>query len=196
MSATSYPHPGRRIAVVGVTGSGKSTLAARLAEILGLTHIELDALRFGPNWSEPPDEVFRERVAKALQAPGWVTDGNYSRVRDLIWKQAETVVWLDYPFLICFLRLVRRSFRRVVLRQKLWSGNQETLRGVLFEKDALFPWLFKTYPRRRREYPVLLAQPEYAHLRLIRLRTPQQANAWLSSLGSLRVGFDSQGVPD
>lgn len=184
MSANLFPHPGKRIAVVGVTGSGKSTLAARLAEILGLTHIELDALRFGPNWSEPPDEIFRDRVAAALQARGWVTDGNYSRVRDIIWKQAETIVWLDYPFLICFWRLLRRSFRRVALREELWSSNRETLRGVLFEKDALFPWFFKTFPRRRREYPQLLAQPEHAHLRLIRLRTPRQASAWLDSLSA------------
>lgn len=196
MHANHFPHPGRRIAVVGVTGSGKSTLAASLAEILGLAHIELDALRFGPNWSEPPDEVFRARVAEALQAPGWVTDGNYSRVRDIIWKQAETVVWLDYPFLLCFFRLLRRSFRRVVFRIELWGGNRETLRGVLFEKDALFPWLFKTFPRRRREYPLLLSQPEYAHLRLIRLRNPRQTAAWLASLGAPGHEFDSQVIPD
>lgn len=196
MRPDPFPHPGVRIAVVGVTGSGKTTLAARLAEILGLAHIELDGLRFGPDWSEPPDEVFRERVAAALQIPGWVTDGNYSRVRDIIWKQAETIVWLDYPFLTSLWRLLRRSFRRVVLREELWGGNRENLRSLLFEKDALLPWFFKTYPRRRREYPRLLAQPEYSHLRLIRLRTPGQADAWLESLRAPDGRFDSRGVTD
>ena len=40
----------RRIAVIGVTGSGKTTLAQNLAELLGLVHIELDAIHWGPNW--------------------------------------------------------------------------------------------------------------------------------------------------
>ncbi len=182
MTENQPPLPGKRIAVVGVTGSGKTTLASSLAGVLGLTHVELDALRFGPGWSEPPDEVFRRRVVAALSAPGWVVDGNYSRVRDITWKLADTVVWLDYPFLTSFWRLLRRSYRRVVLQEELWNNNRETLTTLLFEKDALIPWFFKTYQRRRREYPQLLALPEYAHLTLIRLRTPRQASAWLDSL--------------
>lgn len=197
MTENRLPLPGKRIAVVGVTGSGKTTLASNLAGVLDLAHVELDALRFGPGWSEPPDEVFRQRVFAALSAPGWVVDGNYSRVRDITWKLADTIVWLDYPFLTSFWRLLRRSYRRVVLQEELWNNNRETLRTLLFEKDALIPWFFKTFQRRRREYPQLLAQPEYAHLTLIRLRNPRLAAEWLSSL-SLRAarGFDSRVVRD
>lgn len=188
-----FPHPGIRIAVIGVTGSGKTTMAARLAQALGLVHVELDALHWEANWTNPPIDVFRSRVTEALQGPAWVTDGNYSKVRDIIWKRADTVVWLDYPFLICFWRLMHRSLRRVVYQEELWNNNRETLRGMLFMKDAIIPWLFKTYPRRRREYPQLLALPENAHLRLIRLRTPRQADAWLASLAAIASGgFDTQ----
>ncbi len=197
MPENQLPLPGKRIAVVGVTGSGKTSLASRLAGLLGLAHVELDGLRFGPGWSEPPDEVFRQRVVAALSAPGWVVDGNYSRVRDITWKLADTIVWLDYPFLTSFWRLLRRSYRRVVLQEELWNNNRETLRTLLFEKDALIPWFFKTFPRRRREYPHLLAQPEYAHLTLIRLRNPRQADGWLSTLSLLAAsGFDSRVVRD
>jgi len=126
LTAIQAPIPGKRIAVIGVTGSGKTTLAGDLARTLGISQVELDALRFGPGWSEPPNEVFRERVAKALQIAGWVTDGNYSMLRDIIWKQADTVVWLDYPFLVCFWRLLRRTLRRVVLQEELWNNNRET----------------------------------------------------------------------
>ncbi|HTE18391.1 MAG TPA: AAA family ATPase, partial [Armatimonadota bacterium] len=45
----------RRIVVVGSSGAGKSTMAAALSQRLGLPHIELDALRHGPNWVEVPD---------------------------------------------------------------------------------------------------------------------------------------------
>lgn len=197
MTENRLPLPGKRIAVVGVTGSGKTTLASNLASALGLAHVELDALRFGPGWSEPPDEVFRQRVIAALSAPGWVVDGNYSRVRDITWKLADTIIWLDYPFLTSFWRLLRRSYRRVVLQEELWNNNRETLRTLLFEKDALIPWFFKTFQRRRREYPHLLAQPEYAHLTLIRLRNPRQAADWLSKLSLPAArGFDSRVVRD
>jgi adenylate kinase family enzyme len=181
-SLTKIYQPGRRIAVIGVTGSGKTTMASKLARALGLAHVELDALHWEPGWEEAPLPVFRERVEQALLAPGWVTDGNYAKVRDIIWRQADTVVWLDYPFLICLWRLTRRSFRRVARHEQLWNTNVESWRGMFFSKDSLFLWLFKTHPQRRREYPLILAQPENSHLALIRLKSPRQADAWLAAL--------------
>lgn len=176
------PPPGRRIAVIGVTGSGKTTMAGNLARELGLIHVELDALHWQPGWTEAPLPVFRERVEQALQGSGWVTDGNYAKVRDIIWRQADTVVWLDYSFLTCLWRLTRRSFRRAARHEQLWNTNVETWRGLFFSKDSLFLWLFKTYPQRKRTYPLELARPEYAHLNVIRLITPRKADVWLATL--------------
>src|SRR2546425_568451 len=69
----------RRVNVKGTSGSGKSTFAAELARRLDVPYVELDALHHGPNWSEPTDEEFQERVREAMAgAPdGWVIDGNY-----------------------------------------------------------------------------------------------------------------------
>ncbi len=91
--------PGQRINVVGVTGSGKTTLARRLSDRLDIPHVELDALFWGPGWTETPDDVFRERVRQALAGERWVVDGNYSRIRDIIWPRADTIIWLDYSWL-------------------------------------------------------------------------------------------------
>jgi adenylate kinase family enzyme len=71
-----FPTDDRRIAVVGTTGSGKTTLARQLSERLGIPHVELDAIRYGPNWKETPDEIFRECVSQALSGRSWVADGN------------------------------------------------------------------------------------------------------------------------
>lgn len=182
MIRKSIPKPGRRIAVIGVTGSGKTTMAASLANTLGLIHVELDALHWETGWREAPLPIFRARVEQALLAPGWVTDGNYFKVRDIIWSQADTVVWLDYAFLTCLWRLTRRSVRRAAMREELWNNNVESWRGLFLSKDSLFLWLFKTHPQRKREYPRLLALPENAHLTLIHLHSPLQATAWLASL--------------
>ena len=85
----------KRIVIVGRTGSGKTTLARELAAALDVPHVELDALYFGPEFSTVPLSVLRERTSAAIAGDCWVTDGNKSAVRDLVWPQADTIVWLD-----------------------------------------------------------------------------------------------------
>jgi hypothetical protein len=52
----------------------------------------------------------------------------------------------------------------------------------VFGRDSLFLWVLQSRPRHRREYPRLLEQPEYAHLKLIRLRSPRETEEWLNGL--------------
>ena len=132
----------RRIVIYGVTGSGKTTLAHRLAQALGLTHIELDALYHGPNWTPAPDDVFLARVREAIDAApeGWVADGKYGLIRPLLLPLADTVVWLRLPWRVSYVSMLRRTLRRMVSRQELWNGNRETLRNIFLEKDSLLLW--------------------------------------------------------
>jgi 3D-(3,5/4)-trihydroxycyclohexane-1,2-dione acylhydrolase (decyclizing) len=46
-------------------------MAAALAERLGVPHVELDELHFGPRWQEVPHELFRARVAERLAGDGY-----------------------------------------------------------------------------------------------------------------------------
>ena len=164
---------------MGTSASGKTTMAKRLARTLHIPHVGLDGLHWEPNWTEAPDEVFRERTLKALQGDGWSVDGNYSQVRDIVWSRADTIVWLDYPLQVILWRLTLRTFRRVFRREELWGGNRKSLRTAFFSKDSLYVWVLTTYKRRRREYPQLFAMPEHAHLCIVRLTSPRAADAWL-----------------
>jgi adenylate kinase family enzyme len=178
----SPPCAWQRIAVIGTACSGKTTLAAHLAQKLGVRHIELDALNWQPNWTQTPTDVFRARVADALNTDTWVVDGNYCKVRDIVWTRADTIIWLDYPLPVILVRLFRRTVRRVVTREELWNGNRETLRGTLLSRDSLLLWALKTYRRRRRETPMWLARPEHQHLMLIHLTSPRAADRWLAQI--------------
>lgn len=174
--------PGRRIVVIGVTGSGKTTLAQQLARRLGYPHVELDALHWDANWTMAPDDVFRERIAQALGGPVWVTDGNYSKARDLTWGRADTIIWLDYPLVVNLWRLTRRNISRVFRRTELWNGNRETFASQFLSRNTLYLYALKKHGKNRREYPSLFAEAQYAHLRVIRLRSPRATARWLASI--------------
>ena len=177
MSSFSY----KRIVVIGTTSSGKSTLAEQLARRLDSNFIELDALHWEADWAEASLEVFRERVEVATKAERWIVAGNYHVVRDLVWPKAEAVLWLDYSLGRIFWQLLRRTLTRWWTQELLWGKNRERLwpHFKLWSTDSLFHWLFKTYWRRKREYPELLTLPEHQHLKVIRFKHPDDTEKWM-----------------
>lgn len=142
----------RRIAIVGPAGSGKTTLARQLADGLGLTHIELDHLYHRSGWREVPPEQFRTDLVAAMAAAsgGWVVCGNYqSRAQGLHTGAADTIVWLDLPRRTVMRRLILRTVRRTVTREKpfgydmveplanfyRWDPNHNIVRGAWVHFD-------------------------------------------------------------
>ncbi|GIW18221.1 AAA family ATPase [Tepidiforma sp.] len=169
---------GRRVAVYGPSGSGKSTLARALGERLGLPVIELDAVYHArPGWQDLSREEFRAAVAALLEQHrgGWIFEGNYGLVRDLILPRAETVVWLDLPFPVVYGRLARRTVSRSFRGAELWNGNRETLRQTFLSRDSMLLWGLTAFRRSRRSIAASLETLRRPGTRLYRLRTPGQA---------------------
>lgn len=164
-----------RIHVVGTCGAGKTTLARSLAQALGYTHVELDALNWDPHWTQVSDAEFLQRVRARIPADRWIIDGNYSRARAPMWAQRPAVVWLDYEFDVVMRRLVARTVRRMVHREVLWSGNRERIRTTLASRDSILWWGLTTFHRRRREYPEIFAA--HPHVHVLRLGHPDEADA-------------------
>jgi adenylate kinase family enzyme len=153
-------------------------LARQISERRNIPHIEIDYLHWEPNWIGAPKDVMGARVAQAISGDSWVTDGNYSIVRDIVWGKADTVVWLDYSWLVVMSRILWRTLLRVVTKQEVCNGNRETWQTT-FSRDSIILWALKTYPKKRREYPLLFAKPEYAHLKIVHLRSPSDTENWL-----------------
>jgi adenylate kinase family enzyme len=185
-----YPEASRmRIVVVGTSGAGKTTLARRIAALLKLPHIELDAINWQSGWRDltrhDPAE-FARRVNEAVLAEAWVVDGNYGPVRDRVWQRATHLVWLDFDRPVIMARVISRTLFRLVLHTELWAGNRERLRHLLRPSHPI-RWAWSTWERRRRETAERLARREFAHLVVLRLRRPNEAK-WAIDLLARRRG--------
>jgi adenylate kinase family enzyme len=175
-----------RVLVMGSTGSGKSTFARTLAGRLGVARIEQDALNWDPGWtnlSQVDPAELRRRMIRAMAPEHWVSEGNYSAVRDLILPRATHLVWLDYSRAVIMPRVIRRSVVRAITKNELWpgSGNRELARRWL-DKDHPIRWAWDTFHRRRAEYEALHADAATAHLTKHRLRHPREAAPLLEAL--------------
>jgi len=162
----------RRISVVGNSGSGKTTLARELAAALGVPHLELDSVFHQPGWQPLEREAFRERVAAFMSEsePGWIVDGNYSDVRDVVWSRADTVVWLDPPRHRVMRRVIWRTLHRMATRAELWNGNREQWKFVFNRDESIIAWAWTSHRHVRERYERAQADPGNAHLAFIRLR--------------------------
>lgn len=165
-----------RIVVAGTSGSGKTTLSARLGSILGIEHIEIDSLYHGPNWTPRP--MFESDVDEFVERPAWVTEWQYSAVRDRLLDRADLMLWLDLPRRTVMRQIVIRTLRRRVGRRELWNGNREPpLHRILFDRDHVIRWAWRTYPRTAEL--VQRAQRRRPDLVIVRFRSHSDVDAWV-----------------
>jgi hypothetical protein len=149
-----------------------------LAERLGVTFVELDALVHGPDWAETPDAELRALVEPVVRSDGWVIDGVYhQKLGSIVLDAADVVVWLDLPLRVWIPRLLRRSGRRIAGRQPLWNENRETLGAAVWGRESLLGYGLRTHLQRRRAWP-----SDLAAYRVVRLRSPAAVQRWLEAV--------------
>lgn len=175
-----------RINVVGTSGSGKSTLSKRIAQIIGGKYIELDSLFWRPNWVQASDEEFYEGLRGAIREAGecYVIDGNYTRTIPIKFQNLDMVVWLDLSFAKNFRQSLWRGLHRGVTRKELWTGtgNKENLLKLFFSRDSILLWMMNTHAKNRTQYEAMMKDPNYQHIKFVRLRTHKEAEQFCSEL--------------
>ncbi len=175
-----------RILILGRTGSGKTTLAREVAAALGVPHVELDSLYFGPDFTTAPLAVLRARTSEAIAGERWVTDGNKRAVRDLVWPRADTIVWLDYPVYVSLWRLAKRARTRTstLSAQAAQTGRRTALPKQMFAAARGVLTALRSHRGQRREYPRMFAQPANRHLAVARLRSPRATRQWIARVAA------------
>ena len=174
-----------RINVIGTSGSGKTTFGRELASVLKIPFIELDAIFWGSDWTEPDDSELFPKLIAALAGDNWVLDGNYSRTKDIKWERVEAVIWLDFSFPRTVAQAVKRAMSRIISQEELWSGtgNRESLKK-LFSRDSIVLWTIQTYSRRKKRILGYFTTPErYQSIIFHRIKSPKHARQFLQSAG-------------
>lgn len=175
----------KRISVVGSSGSGKTAVARRLAEAMSVSHVELDALHWGADWSAATKEELSERVRAATAGEAWVVDGNYwSKLGPQVWTMADTVVWVSPPRWRAIWQSITRTVRRAATRQELWGGNRESWRGLMFWRgeDSILWWAWTTYARTQERYARAMDDPTWEHITFHRLRTRREIERFVAQV--------------
>ena len=170
--------------VVGNSGSGKTTLARALATHMSCDHVELDSLFHRPGWTQATTEEFRSALAPRIKADHWVVCGNYmSKVADMTWPRADTMVVFDFPRRVVMWRVTKRTIRRFLRREVLWNGNREPFRNFIALHDperSIIRWAWSNHRMYSEAYRNASTLPHLQHLDWTFLRSPRDVDAFLA----------------
>jgi hypothetical protein len=126
-------------------------------------------------------ERVRQQLREVMGQEAWVLDGNFDSERELVWPQADCIIWLDYSWLTIFRRIAFRNFFWLITQQPTWSGNRMTLPRAL----SGICHTIKSYPNKRRHYPRKLA--ELTCVVSYRFHTNRETEAWLQHLNQQKI---------
>ena len=170
-----------RIWILGASGSGKSTLARQLSQQMGARCIDLDELRWRPNWQPTPEAEFIAALERVVQSPSWVIAGHYSKIQPRFLPLADTIIWLDYSLPVVLSRQIKRIWRRVVHNEPCCNGNYETI-GLTLSRDSILLWLLRTYNKRRRSGWNTKRRARQSGIGFVHFRHPSQCARWLQTI--------------
>lgn len=162
-----------RIAILGCGGSGKTVLARRLAERLGLTVTNLDALYYDDTWSALPQDKFAAIQRELVAADRWLIEGNYASTLPIRLARADTVIFLDLPALTCLWGIAQRRWH--------YRGGQHA-DGVYDRITRSFVKYILGYRRTMRPRVNTLVAEHGRHVQYLQFTSRRRANQFLRQL--------------
>lgn len=164
-----------KIILIGSGGSGKSSLARQLGEVLDIEVYHLDLLFWKPGWVSVPKAEQREIQSELVRKEQWIIDGNYGGTMDIRLQEAETIIFLDMPRLLCVYRIFKRWYKyRNQTRPDMGAGT-ERLRWQFVK------WVWN-YPKVKRPAILQKLNELSDQKNIVILRSPNEVRSFLQSL--------------
>ncbi|MFJ4343514.1 hypothetical protein [Streptomyces sp. NPDC088915] len=107
-------------------------------------------------------------------------EGNYSKLADVVWHRAQVLVWLDLPLALVVRRIVYRSLRQLAGLDTSAQARRLTWNRAFFGRRSLLRTAVRKYRHNRPRYARQVAETAALGVRVVRLRSGRQANAWLA----------------
>lgn len=169
-----------KIIIVGISGSGKTSLAKSLMHKHNIMCYDRDDYYWQPLWQRNSVQIFNEAISDITKTRSWIISGNFSHLQDNAWIECDTIIWLDYNIFLCIYRALCRSLKRIILKESCCNGNYETLRQLLFSRNSIILWIFKSFKKRRPFYNAIFNDgiDNKTYLRFI---NPQQTKNFLKN---------------
>jgi adenylate kinase family enzyme len=168
----------KRVLIIGSGGAGKSTLACQLGELLNIDVIHLDSWYWQAGWVETPKPEWQHIVQDLIQRPAWIMDGNYSGTIDNRLSAADTVIFLDFPRMLCLWRVIKRRWQYAgTTRPDMAPNCPEQLNWEFLH------WVW-TYPIRRRPAMLEKLSELSPNQKVIILRSPASVAQFLQEIAS------------
>jgi adenylate kinase family enzyme len=166
----------RKVVIIGSGGAGKSTLARKLSVITGIEIHHLDRLFWQPGWVSISKEELGEKVKAIISTDSWIIDGNFSGTMDLRMEAADTIIYLDFPSVVCLWSIMKRWFTyRNKTRPDMTEGCSEKIDWEFFN------WVL-TFRRRNRKMILGRLDKYSVGRKIIVLKSRSQVNSFISKL--------------
>jgi len=164
-----------RVVVAGCAGSGKSTLARELAARTGLPLFERDAL------GVLGSQEYCAAIGDMMATPRWILDGAPYYADELVYRAADTVIFLDYPKSVVMSRVLRRTLTIELTGRPAGAHWRQ---GLAAWRDPEHPvrWAWTSHRDRHLEGLALMARPELRDAQIFRFTSPAIARRWLNEL--------------
>ena len=168
----------QRIIVIGCCGCGKTTLSRELASKLNLPLIHLDALNWRDNWQHVSQEEFDRLLSVEVKKNKWIIDGNYNRTIPIRLKYCDTIIYMDYPRLVCLFGAIKRILKGYGKSRPDMGGNCPERFDMEFLR---FIWNFN---KNNRQKYLQMLEEVVSEKKVILLRSRKECLNFLQSFNS------------
>jgi len=130
----------KKIVIIGSSGAGKSTLARELGSILKIKVFHLDRFFWQRCWKRETSDTRIDILQDFVREKQWIIEGSYLSSSELHLHEADTIIFLDIPPLVCLLRVMKRhlAYRRRS-RRDIPEGCTDKLTLLRILKVLTFP---------------------------------------------------------
>ena len=124
----------RKVVILGRGGAGKSALSRQLSDVTGIPAVELDALFWQPGPAPMDPSRWAACQQELLQRSCWILDGDlgpYDTALEARPRAADTIVVMDFTFLRCAWRTLRRGREQAEYWRWVWTYRRRSLPRVM-----------------------------------------------------------------